>query len=129
MEDQWWNNSKCWCVCKKCHECDKYYVWNPATCNCENGKYVADIMDSSAIMCDEIIESYDEETEIISAIFNEKKAICKMQNGYILLAFLLITIAVLIAVGISCYLINYQAKQKHLSLFHNTNNELREVSC
>ena len=37
-------------------------------------------MDSSAIMCDEIIESYDEETEIISAIFNETKATCKMKN-------------------------------------------------
>ena len=20
--------------------CEKYYVWNPATCNCENGKYL-----------------------------------------------------------------------------------------
>ena len=23
---------------KKCHSCEKDYVWNPATCNCENGK-------------------------------------------------------------------------------------------
>ena len=29
------------------------YVWNPATCNSENGKYLASIMDDSAIMCDE----------------------------------------------------------------------------
>ena len=35
----------------------KDYVWNPVTCNCENGKYLASIMDDSAIMCDEIIES------------------------------------------------------------------------
>ena len=58
---------------------------------------------------------------------NEKEAICKMQNFYILLAFLLITIALLITVSIYCYLIKYQAKQKHLLPFHHTNNELREV--
>ena len=28
--------------------------WNPATCNCENGKYLASIMDDSVITCDEI---------------------------------------------------------------------------
>ena len=38
---------------------------------------------------------------------------------YILLAFLLVNIALLIAVIIYCYLIKYQAKQKHLSPFHN----------
>ena len=44
-------------------------------------------MDDSAIVCDEIIESYEEETN-----FNEKKATCKTKNFYILLSFLLITI-------------------------------------
>ena len=44
-------------------------------------------MDDSAIMFDETIESYEEETT-----FNEKKGTCKTQNFYILLAFLLITI-------------------------------------
>ena len=78
-------------------------------------------MDDSVIPCDEIIESYDEETN-----FNEKKAACKTQNFYILLAFSLITIALLIAVSIYCYLIKYRAKQKHLLPFHYTNNELRE---
>ena len=29
-------NGKCQCECKKHHACEKYYVWNPATCNCEN---------------------------------------------------------------------------------------------
>ena len=33
--DQWWNNDKCRCECKKCHVCEKDYVWNPATCNYE----------------------------------------------------------------------------------------------
>ena len=36
--NQWWNNHKCWCECRKRHVCEKDYVWNPATCNCENGK-------------------------------------------------------------------------------------------
>ena len=48
-----------------------------------------------------------------------------MQNFYVLLAFLLIAVAVLIAVGIYCYLIKYRAKQKHLP-FHFTN-QLKEI--
>ena len=54
--DQWWNHDKCQCECKKRHVCEKDYVWNPATFNCENGKHYASIMDDSAIMCDEIIK-------------------------------------------------------------------------
>ena len=80
----------------------KKIVWNPATCNRENGKYLASIMDDSAIVRDEIIESYDDKTN-----FNEKNATCKTQNFYILLGFLLITIGLLIAVSIYCYLIKY----------------------
>ena len=52
----------------------KKKVWNPATCSCENEKYLEIIMDDSAIMCDEIIESYDEETKTISTHFNDKNA-------------------------------------------------------
>ena len=70
-------------------------------------------MDDLAIMSDEVIEPYDEETN-----FNENKATCKAQNFYILLAFLLITIALLIVVSIFCYLIKYQTKQKQLLPFH-----------
>ena len=90
---------------------------------------------NSVITCDEIIESYDEDaeaksynkTKTILTNFNEKKATCKTQNFYILLAFLLITIALLIAVSIYCYLIKYQAKQKHLLPFHFTNNKLKDI--
>ena len=47
-----------------------------------------------------------------------------MQNLYVLIAFLLITIALLIAVSINCYLIKYEAKQRQILLpFHNRNNE------
>ena len=39
--------------------------------------------------------------------------------------FLLITIALLMAVSIYCYLIKYQEK-KHLQSFHDKNNELKQ---
>ena len=54
--DEWWNNNKYWCECKKRHVYEKDYVLNPDTCSCENGKYLASTMDNSAIMCDEVIE-------------------------------------------------------------------------
>ena len=68
-------------------------------------KYLASIMDYSAIMCDEVMESYDEETKTIPTNFNEKKEIRKTQNFHIFHVFSLITIALLIAAGIYCYLI------------------------
>ena len=34
--DQWWNNNKCQCECKKRHVCEKDCIWNPSTYNCEN---------------------------------------------------------------------------------------------
>ena len=40
----------------------KRYTSNPATCSGGNAKYLASIMDDSAIKCDEIIESYNQET-------------------------------------------------------------------
>ena len=45
-------------------------------------------MDNSAIKSNEIIESYDEETETIQTNFSENKATGKTQNFYILLVFL-----------------------------------------
>ena len=73
------------------------------------------------VTCDKIIE----ETKTIPINFNEKKATCKTQNFYILLAFLLITFALLVTVNIYCYMIKYQAKQKHLLPFHVANNKLK----
>ena len=124
------NNDKCWCECKKHSTCEKDYIWNPATCSCKNGKYLASVSDS-VITCDEIkdveAKSFDEETKTVPKNFNERKATCKTQNLYILLAFLLITIALLIAVSIYCYLINYWVKQKHWLPFHVTNGKLMNV--
>ena len=46
----------------------KNIIFGILLCNCENGKYLAIISDNLAITCDEVIESYDEETN-----FNEKR--------------------------------------------------------
>ena len=70
-------------------------------------RYLESIMDDSAITCDEIIESYDEETKSILTNFNERKATSKTQSLYILLALLLITIALLITVSVYCFMITY----------------------
>ena len=88
--DQWWNNDKCWCECKKRNVCEKDSVWNRARCNCENGKYLASIMDNSAIICDKIIEaeaksydeakSNDEETKASPTNFNEKNITYKKKK-------------------------------------------------
>ena len=82
-------------------------------------------MDDSAIMCDEVRKSYNDETKTIPTSFSEKKATSKTQRFYILLAFLVITIALWIAVSIYCHLIKYQAKQ--LLPFNVTNNKLKEI--
>ena len=88
-------------VSKKCHACEKDYVVNPVTCSCENGNYLANIMDDSAIICDEVkdvgeeaksnveAKASGEKTKTITKNFNEKKGTCKTQNLYILFAFLL----------------------------------------
>ena len=55
-DQKWINNNKCW-------------IWNPATCSCENGKHLASIIDDSMITCDEIVE----ETKIAQTNFNKKK--------------------------------------------------------
>ena len=62
-------------------------------------------IDDSVITRDEIIE----ETKAVSTNFNNKKLTYKIKKFYILLAFLAMTIALLIAVKINCYLIKYKA--------------------
>ena len=61
----------------------KNYIWNPATCSYENGKYLTNILDDSVIECAEIIE----ETKTIQTKFNEKHIIYETISFYILLAF------------------------------------------
>ena len=71
------------------------------------------------ITCDEIKE------EIIPTNLNEKKTTFKMQNFYILLSFLFITVALLVVVSIYCYLIKYRANQKNLLSIHFTKIKLK----
>ena len=78
----------------------KYQVWNPAASNCENKKYLSSILNDSAIICDEVIESYNEEMKTIPTNFNEKKASYETQNVYIFLSFILTIVVLLIAVSI-----------------------------
>ena len=88
--NQNWNNDKRWCECKnpKENQCKKGYFWNPAKCSCENDKYAKRI-GNSAVTCNEVIE----ETKTIPPKSTST-------NFYNLLAFLLITITLLISASI-----------------------------
>ena len=99
--------------------CKKNYIWNPATSSCENGKYLGRIMADSVIICNEIIDTI----KTIATKSTSTKAIlirCASINFYILLGFLLITIALLTAISILWYLINHWTKQKPLLPCHTT---------
>ena len=54
-----------------------------ATCSCENGKYLASIIDDSVITCEEIIE----ETKTVPTSFNEKKQSVKYKISIFYLHF------------------------------------------
>ena len=73
---------------------------------------MARIIDDSVITCDEIIDAGKAKT--VTTNFNKKNATCRTKNFYILFAFLLISIALLMAVSIYYNLIKYWVKQKHL---------------
>ena len=62
--NQRWNNEEYRCECKKRYVCGRDYAWNPVTYNCENGKYLASILNMSTSTSDEIIDSYDEDTSV-----------------------------------------------------------------
>ena len=71
---------KCRCECKKRRIYEKNYIWNPATCNHENGNYLASIMDDSAIICNEVIDvdaklslKDNEETKLFQQILMKRK--------------------------------------------------------
>ena len=72
------DKDKCQYECKKHYICEKDYFCNPATCNCENWKYLASITDDSTIICDEVIKLFDE--ELFNENFNEKIVTCKTQS-------------------------------------------------
>ena len=106
---------------KEHHVFKKNYIWNPATCSCENGKYLESIIANSVISCDEIME----ETKRTLTETVPTKTILLKSSFYILLAFLLTTIALMITVSI--FLIKQRAKQKYLLPYDITNNKLKEI--
>ena len=122
--NQKWNKGKCRCEYKfpKEHQCEKGYFLNPAKCSCENRKYGNSTCDL-VVICNEIIA----ETKTIPTRSTSKKTIptkSTSTNFYISLAFLLITIALLITISI--YLIRDQSKQQHLLSFYKTS-KLKEI--
>ena len=52
------------------HDVKKGCIWNPATCSCKNGKYLAIFIDNSVITCEKIIE----ERKTIPIRFNKKSS-------------------------------------------------------
>ena len=56
-----------------------------------------------------------------------KKVPCKAKKFYILLPFLIITVAFLTAVSIYYYLIKYRAKQKHFCITTPANLHLKYI--
>ena len=67
-------------------------------------RYLKGIADDLVITFDEIIDAiakwYDKPTKTAPINFDEKNAVCKMENFYILFGFLLITISQLIIVRV-----------------------------
>ena len=74
-------------------------------------------MDDSAITYN-VTGPHNEETKT-------KKVIYKTQNLYSSLAFISITIPLLIAVNIYTYLVKYQTSQKYLWPFYERNDKLK----
>ena len=97
----------------------KIILWNPAAGSCNNGKYLASIIDDSATASDEIIETT--KTNPTKTVLTKSSS----TNFYVLLAFLLIINALLIPMY--CYLIKHKAKQKDLLSYYITNDKLKEV--
>ena len=90
---------------KKHHVCEKDFIWNTATCSCENGKYVISITSDLVITCVEILEA----TKNFPIKSTSTKTVPTRNSiyNYILFTFLLNTIALLIAVKIYYYLLHY----------------------
>ena len=86
---------------------------NPAACSYENGKYVGSIIGDSNVT-----------KSVPTKVVLTK---CTSTNFYILPAFLLITIALLVAVSIYHYLIKHQEKQKSLLPWHYTISKLKKT--
>ena len=86
--NQNWNNDKSPCKHSKKHQCRKGYFPNPAKCGCKNGKSTSTKTVPTKVFLMESTSKATTVTKSTSARF------------YISIAFLLITIALLIAISI-----------------------------
>ena len=93
----------------------------------KNGKYVGSIIGDSLVMCDEIIkETKNIPTKTILTKTIPRKNILTV--FYILLDFLLIIIALVIAITISCCFIKNQVKERPFLPCHYTIGKIKETS-
>ena len=118
------NNDRCRCECKNPKEhnaCEKDYVWNPATCSCENGERLSRAIDDSVITCDDIINAADSSSTNVpenvmstaSINFHNKKVQCKMDCH--ILHRVLLVIKFLFIIAIICYhYATRKSKQKNI---------------
>ena len=77
--------------------CEKDNIWNPSTCSCKHGKYLASVISNLVITCDEII---DTEAKSVNVEIKQLQQILMKGKLHISLALLLISIALLIAASI-----------------------------
>ena len=58
--NQKWNNDKCeYKNLKEHYACEKDYIWNLATCSCENGEHLVSSIGDSVIRYDKILNAAD----------------------------------------------------------------------
>ena len=118
------NNEKCPCECKnpKAHiACKKGFIWNPATCSCENFEYLASIAENPVITGDEIANAADSispnvttnMTSTVSINFHNKKVRDKMDCH--ILHTVLLEIIQLFIIAITCFhYTKYRSKEKRI---------------
>ena len=108
--------------CKRTSCVQKDYTWNPSTSRWNHSKHLSSITDNLVITCDEIIEpkksvqAKSTSNKTVSTNFNKKVKKRKKRNCWFLLGFLLITIALLVAVSTYCYFIKYRAKKAFITI-------------
>ena len=102
----------------KYHVCEEDYVGKPSRCPCEINRYLKSIADDLVITCDKIIAT----SETVPINLNEKHATYEMKTFYILSAFLLITILLLIIASVYCFYY-----QKCTLPYQHSNNKLKEI--
>lgn len=77
----------------KYHVCERDYLWNSRKFACEIKRYLKSIAQDLLIIYDEVIDavvkSHNDLTKATPINFNEKKTASKIENFFILLAFIL----------------------------------------